>query len=170
VFGTSGSGLSPLTLTVLVWTVPSWAATPTHDASSNSGVKSNESATSPYSSHTAGTLTNGIAIIRVSSQDTTPGTISGVIYNGVAATQCPTNSPTSFDASSRSAISLWYYKAPPAGASAVVATLSEVMNAHIVSVSTYSNVNQAAPIGTCAAAVDFDTTAPSEARVTVLVL
>ncbi len=145
---------------------PGWAATPTHDVSSNSGVKSNESATSAYS-HVAGTLANGIAIIRVSSQDTTPGTISGVTYNGAAAIQCPAGSPTSFASSNRNAISLWYYLSPPAGSAAVVATFSEVMNSHIVSVSTYSNVDQSSPIGTCNAAVNFDATAPSEARVTV---
>jgi hypothetical protein len=141
-----------------------WAATPVHDASSNSGSQLNKTSTLAYS-HTAGTLTNGIAVARVSSQDSTPGTISGVTYNGAAMTQCPTNSPAIFN--TFSAISLWYYLNPPAGASAVVATFSEVMNDHIVNVSTYSNVDPSAPIGTCAKAVNFDTVNPSEARVTV---
>lgn len=143
---------------------PVLAATPTHDASSNSGAKTNESSTSAYT-HTAGTLTSGVAIIRVSSQDSTPGTISGVTYNGAAATQI--GSSACFSTSSRSCISLWYYKNPPSGASAVVATFSEVMNAHIVNVSTYSNVNQASPIGTANSATDFDIVNPSEARVTI---
>lgn len=148
---------------------PAWAGTPTYDAASNSGNKPNESSTSSYS-HTAGTLTNGIAIIAVTSQDSTPGVISGVTYGGSAATQCPTNSPVTV--ATNNAVSLWYYKSPPAGASAVVATFKvgevlEVMNSHVVSTVTYANVNQTDPIGTCASAGNFDTVAPSEARVTV---
>jgi hypothetical protein len=151
----------------LVLLTPVWALTPTHDASSSSGSKLNQQTTSGFT-HTAGTISNGIAIIRVASQDSTPGTISGVTYNGQAATQCPTNSPLATGGGgSQFVVSLWYYKLPPAGSSAVVASFSEVMNWHAIVVSTYANVNQTTPIGTCAAAADFDTTAPSEARVTV---
>jgi len=141
-------------------------ATPAHDASSNSGSQLNKSSTNAYS-HTAGTLTHGIAIIRVSAQDSTPGTLTGVTYNGAAATQIGTTA--TFASSNRHQLSLWYYLNPPAGASAVVATFSEVMNDHIVIVSTYSNVDQTTPIDTAniVTVIDFDTVNPSEGRATI---
>ena len=152
-----------LLLSLLI-TGPALAATPTFDAASNSGVKSNASSTASYN-HTAGTLSNGIAICAVTSQDSTPGTISGVTYGGAAMTNVGTTQ--TIDTVTSHAFSLWYKLAPSAGASAVVATFSEVMNSHVVSCATYSNVNQSSPIGTPAAADNFDTVNPSEARVTV---
>jgi hypothetical protein len=91
--------------------------------------------------------------------------LSGVTYGGAAMTNVGTTQ--SVDADTSQKFSLWYKLAPSAGASAVVATFSEVMNSHIVSCATYSNVNQSSPIGTPAAFDSFDTVNPSEARVTV---
>lgn len=144
---------------------------PTHDASSSSGTQSNVQNTgdgaAPDYSHTAGTLTNGIAIVRVCSQDSTPGTITGVTYGGNACIQI--GSAVGPTASAKA--SLWYHLNPSAGSSAVVASFTEVMNAHTVSVSTYSDVDQSTPYVSRAnnpqSANDFDTVNPSEARVTI---
>jgi hypothetical protein len=162
--------LSLVLLLSLLLSSPAWAATPTFDAVSENGSGAGvTNATSSTHSHTAGTLTNGIAMVCVTTQDASVDH-DGVTYGGNVATQIG-----STIANNNVANSLWYYLAPPAGASDVVANFGgDNMNTILVSVVTYANVNQSSPINTACgsgsglcSANNFDTTDPAEAQVTV---
>lgn len=131
--------------------VPSFAATPTYDDSTNSTNFGNEQ--NPSYSHTRGaTCPNPVAIIMVGFQDGTPGTISSVTYNGVGATSLCTvgacaNNALALGATNKF-ISMWIVKNPQAGSSTVQANFSEVMNSVNIQTTTYCNVNQDTSTGT----------------------
>lgn len=144
-----------LSLLILLFASPSWAAV-SHDATSTS-TQNNISVGSGYTHTRGGTCPNAIAIASVNFQDSTPGTISGVTYNGSAMTAICTVSGcanNALDAGGGNKIfaSLWYYKNPPSGASAVVPTFSESMNSVTIATSTYCGVDQTTPIGTAVTA------------------
>lgn len=144
-----------LTCALLLIPVSGWAA-PVHDATSNSGALAN--VTNPSYNHTRGAVcANPVAIIRVSSQDSTPGTLNSVTYGGNSATIMPGTTHKSIGAAGVYR-SLWYYKNPPSGVSAVQPTFSESMNAVIVSTSTYCDVDQTASFGTAVEAEGASTT------------
>lgn len=140
---------SRVALAWLLWLVPglSWAI-PSHDATSNSGALAN--VTTPSYAHTRGAVcANPVAVIRITSQDSTPGTLNSVTYNGSGATIASGTTHKKADPSGTNvARSLWIYKNPPSGASTVQANFSEVMNAVIISTSTYCDVDQTTPTGT----------------------
>ncbi len=136
-----------------------WAA-PTHDVTSNSGALSNVQ--NPTYDHTRGAVCdNPVAIIRVTSQDSTPGTLNSVTYGGAAASLAPSTTHKRAHATDTTVSrSIWVYKNPPSGTSAVQPNFSEVMNSVIVSTSTYCGVDQTTSTGTGVEA-EGASTAPS---------
>lgn len=124
-----------------------WAL-PIHDATTNSGALNN--VTTPSYSHTrGGTCPNPVAVIRVSSQDGTPGTLNSVTYNGGSAALAPSTTHKKLHVTDTNVSrSLWIYKNPPSGASTVQANFSEIINAVIISTSTYCDVDQTTSTGT----------------------
>mgnify|MGYP000884944936 FL=1 len=129
-----------------VWAAISW------DANSNSGAVTNSQ--NPSHSHTRGAVcANPVAVIRVTSQDSTPGTLSSVTYGGSGATILSGTTHKRADPSGTTVSrSIWIYKNPPSGPSTVQANFSEVMNTSIISVSTYCGVDQTTTVGTAAEA------------------
>jgi hypothetical protein len=108
---------------------PAWAATPTVDKSTEHS-QTNVSASTGYSHTRNSTCTpagSDVAIIFVGSQDSQV-VHSRVTYGGNAATQ--PGSTVTFGGTD--AISMWIYKNPPDGTSAVVATFPEVVNGHTI--------------------------------------
>ncbi len=109
----------------------------------------------PTASHTAGSLTNGVAIISVGWQDSTPGTLTTVTYGGAEATALHNSLSVAADIK----MSLWLYKNPPAGGSTVQANFSEAINGTTIRVSTYSGVDQTTSTGSVATNSGSSTTA-----------
>lgn len=140
-----------LALILLLWTSPSWAAI-TWDANSNSGAVANSQ--NPSHSHTRGAVcANPVAVIRVTSQDSTPGSLSSVTYGGSGATILSGTTHKRADPSGTTVSrSIWIYKNPSSGSATVQANFSEVMNSSIISVSTYCGVDQTTTVGTAAEA------------------
>lgn len=139
-----------LALIILLWAAPSWAAI-SWDANSNSGAVANSQ--NPSYTHTRGAVcANPVAVIRVSWQDGTPGTLSSVTYGGNAATSRQNNYQVGGVGGSNVYIALFTYTNPGSGASAVQANFSEVVNSSIISTSTYCGVDQTTPVGTLASA------------------
>lgn len=132
------------------------------DAASNSGVKVNQSSTSGYN-HTGGSVTNGCAVILISYQDSTPGTISSVTYGGNTCTLVG----TVHTHHTSNGIAIYRLLAFPSGSQAVVVNFSEAMNSHIITTITYSGVHQTTPFGTTSAVDDFDTVNPARSEVTI---
>lgn len=137
--------MTRLLLAGLLWLIPAmgWAAV-AHDATTT--FTSNNS-TTVGGSHTPTSTTNGIAMICVSFQRGTLPTVTGVTYNGSAATLVDGQTEVS---SGQRRVELWYYKAPPSGASTVTATMSAITNDSRMHVSTYTGVDQTTPLGTAA--------------------
>ncbi len=133
----------------LLWLLPAlgWAA-PSHDATSNSGALNN--VTTPSYTHTRGaTCPNALAVIRITSQDGTPGTLNSVTYNGSSATIVPSTTHKKLHVTDTNVSrSMWTYKNPPSGGSTVQANFSENINAVIISTSTYCDVDQTTSTGT----------------------
>lgn len=135
-----------LLLTCALWLIPitGWAAI-TNDATSTSA---QTNVTNPSYTHTRGvTCVNAIAVIKLTYQDSTPGTISSVTYNGsgatqVGSTQCDTGS------GNNDCTNLWRSLSPPSGGSTVQANFSESMNDVQISTTTYCGVDQTTPFGT----------------------
>lgn len=149
-----GNMMLALVLLILLWGAPSWAA-PVHDASTPS---SQSNVQTPNVSHSRGAVcANPVAIIRVSSQDGTPGTLNSVTYGGNSATILPGTTHKAIG-SNNIARSIWYYKNPGSGAATVQANFSESMNAVILGVSTYCDVDQTTTFGTAVEAEGASTT------------
>lgn len=141
----------------LIVPVPVWAATPTHDATTEpdpggqswSNVQNNVTL-----AHTRGTgQSNYISFFCITWQDSTPGTISGTPTadgNNMSLVDTQTNGSLG--------AALYYYVGIGTGAKNYVVSFSEVMNQVILSVSTYYNVNPSAPIGTAAKNSGSDST------------
>lgn len=140
---------SRLVIAGLLCIVPGIAwAIPSHDATSNSGALNN--VTTPSYTHTRGAVcANPVAVIRVTSQDGTPGTLNSVTYNGGSASLAPSTTHKKLHVTDTNVSrSLWIYKNPPSGGSTVQANFSENMNAVIIDTSTYCDVDQTTPTGT----------------------
>lgn len=146
--------ISSLLLACLLFAAPSWAAI-SHDASSSS---SQSNVTTPSYTHTRGAVcANPVAIIRVTSQDSTPGTLNSVTYGGNSATILSGTTHNDIGAASVYR-SMWYYKNPSSGGATVQANFSESMNAVIISTSTYCDVDQTTTFGTAVEAEGASTT------------
>lgn len=136
-----------LALPSLVWAAVAHDATTTHTATNASSVSG---------SHTPTSTTNGIAMICVTWQRGTLGTLNSVTYGGNAATQVGAQTEVS---SGTKRVELWRYLNPPAGASTVTATFDTTKNDMRMHVSTYTGVDQTTPLGTAATFNTFAGTA-----------
>lgn len=149
------------------------AATITHDSSTTSPNNSlNRTDTDSYT-HTQGNLTNGIVLCGITAEESgAPPAISSVTYGGSNMTSIGT-ATSSNDTGHKEFLYYRLLGTSSSGSPAVVATFTTTINAHRVTCSSYSGVNQTTPWvprtspDNPASASDFDTTNPSEARVTV---
>jgi hypothetical protein len=139
------------------------AATPTFDVANTPCVLTNESTTSACT-HDPGVLSNGIALVAVTTQDGAATNMTALTYGGVSIIA---NEIGKIQYAATCWIGFYYYLSPPSTSQSVLATFDQVQNRHIISVRTYANVNQSAPLGTAVPVDDFDTASPSEARATV---
>lgn len=110
------------------------------DAQTNGGGA--DAVTSRTTSHTTGSLTNGIIIARVGlwKSGGAGDVVTSVTYNGNALTQVA----TAKHASGERRVYLYYGLAPASGAHDLVANTSESLSINI-GCATYSGVNQGAP-------------------------
>lgn len=143
-----------LLLACLLWGAPAWAAIAI-DATTDNGTVTNQQ--NPSYSHTAGSISNGVALVCVTWQDSTPGTLSSVTYGGNAMTAlCGAGEGCTNSARQATGAnlftSLWIYKNPSSGSATVQANFSEVINGIILSTRTYSGVDQTTSTGTVASA------------------
>ena len=139
----------------VLWLIPiqGWAIT--HDATS---ISAQTNVQNPSYTHTRGAVcANPIAVIKLTYQDSTPGTISSVTYNGTGATQVGTTQT----AGNNDYVNLWRVLNPPSGGSTVQANFSEVMNDVAIDTSTYCGVDQTTPFGTAVMSTGLDTTVTS---------
>ena len=143
-------------LTCALWLMPvsGWAAI-THDATSTSAQTNVQN---PSYTHTRGvSCANPIAVIKLTYQDSTPGTISSVTYGGTGATQVGSTQDTTA-AGNKEFVNLWRVVGVASGGSTVQANFSEVMNDVQISTSTYCGVHQGTPFGTAAGASNVGNT------------
>jgi hypothetical protein len=139
------------------------AATPIYDTVTTCS-RAAESATSACSHDPGDSLVNSIAVIGITTQDGSATTLSALTYAGVSIIA---NEIGKIQYSASCWVGMYYVLSPSSSSQAVVATFSQAQNQHIMSIATYGNVNQAAPLGTAVPVDDFDTANPSEARATV---
>ena len=138
--------ISAWLIVVLLCAAPSWAAI-SHDATSTSAQTNVQN---PSYTHTRGaTCANPIAVIKLTYQDSTPGTISSVTYGGTGATQVGTTQDT-IAAGNKEFVNIWRVVGVASGGATVQANFSEVMNDVQISTSTYCGVDQTTPFGTAA--------------------
>ena len=110
---------------------------PTFDSSSStSGTATTQSWT-----HTVGSGNNRILIVTTGSQNVNANTVT---FNGVALTLIGRQ----IDGGGATRISMWYLLSPATGAGTIQVTYASGSDAKVMGASSWSNVNQASPIGT----------------------
>lgn len=137
-------------LVIILCAIPvsSWAAI-THDATTHSAQTNVQN---PSYTHTRGAVcANPVAVIKLTYQDSTPGTISSVTYGGTGATQVGSTQDTTAGGN-KEFVNLWRVVGVASGGSTVQANFSESMNDVQISTSTYCGVHQVTPFGTAAGA------------------
>lgn len=106
------------------------------------------SASSKTTSHTTGSLTNGILVAHIGTRVATTssnGVVSGVTYNGTALTKLRSDL---FNVDPYVREELWYLVAPASGAHDVVVTMAGVTDRIDLLISTWQGVDQTTPFET----------------------
>lgn len=132
---------------VLAWLLiaaPSWAA-PTFDAATT---MFSNNLTTVTGSHTPVSTTNGVAMVCITWNRGTLGTLNTVTYGGNAMTFVA----GSTDGGGQRRAELWRYVGYGSGASTVTGTFDAIKNDARMTVLTYTGVDQATPTGTAATA------------------